>query len=376
MADTTGRDARVERALAQIDGWITESGVSAAAAAVWHRGEVIAERYAGEVTPGVPIDGRTLFALASVTKPVTAAVAMSLVDEGLIGLDEPVTRFVPEFARATVDETGPFEAGRRLIGLRQLLSHTSGLPEDLPPGTLPARGMPDLQAITDALIGQSLVYEPGTQLIYSNAGYALICRVVERVTGHDLWDEARARILDPLGLDDVVARPAGETLDRIPAVIDARNAGTDYEGYNSAYFRGLAMPWAGLCGSAPDLARLAGAFLSGGGPLSCAGSRMMTTDQAGGVSGGVQSMRVTWEPAHWGFGWEVKGGKRRHWTGELTSPATFCHFGATGTLLWADPAHDLALAVLGNRMTTHLWPFVPASRWARLSNAVVAAVDR
>jgi beta-lactamase class C len=57
---------------------------------------------------------------------------------------------------------------------------------------------------------------------------------------------------------------------------------------------------------------------------------MMTADQAGGVSGGVQSMRVTWEPAHWGFGWEVKGAKRRHWTGDLTSPATFCHFGRPG----------------------------------------------
>ena len=370
------RGHRVERALAQIDGWIVDSGVTAAAAAVWHRGEVIAERYAGEVRPGVPVDDRTLFALASVTKPVTAAVAMSLVDEGLIGLDEPVTRFVPEFAKAAGDEPGPFDAGRRLIGLRQLLSHTGGLPEDLPPGTLPARQMPDLGAITDALIEQPLAYEPGTQLTYSNAGYALLGRIIERVAGNDLWDEARDRILDPLGLADVIARPDDALADRIPDVIDARHADTAYAGYNSAYFRGLAMPWAGLLGSAGDLARFAGSFLDGDGPLSSTARRMMTADQAGGVTGGVQSMRVTWEPAHWGFGWEVKGGKRRHWTGELTSPATFCHFGATGTLLWGDPAHDLALAVFGNRMTTHLWPFVPAARWARLSNALVAAVDR
>jgi len=372
----TGRQRGVERALAQIDGWIVESGVTAAAAAVWHRGDVVAERYAGDVRLGKPVDAGTLFSLASVTKPVTAAVAMSLVDEGLIGLDEPVTRFVPEFARTTGDEPGPFDAGRRLIGLRQLLSHTSGLPEDLPPGRLPSRGMPDLSAITDALTGQPLAYEPGTQLIYSNAGFALLGRVVERITGNDPWEEARDRILDPLGLTDIVARPDEAAVYRIPAVSDARNAGTAHEGYNSAYSRGLAMPWAGLVGSAPNLARFAGSFLSGASPLSRTTRSMMTADQAGGVTGGVQSMRVTWEPAHWGFGWEVKGAKRRHWTGELTSPATFCHFGATGTLLWADPAHDLALAVFGNRMTTHLWPFVPAARWARLSNALVAAVDR
>lgn len=70
----------------------------------------------------------------------------------------------------------------------------------------------------------------------------------------------------------------------------------------------------------------------------------------------------------------MKGSKRRHWTGELTSPATFCHFGAAGTLLWVDPVHDLALAVFANRSVAHMWAFILA-RWARLSNAVVAAAD-
>ena len=135
------------------------------------------------------------------------------------------------------------------------------------------------------------------------------------------------------------------------------------------------MPWGGLFGSARDLARFAGAFLPGGPKLlSPAAISLMTSDQARGVSGGVQSMRVVWTPAHWGLGWEVKGDKRRHWTGELTSTRTFCHFGAAGTLLWADPEANTALAVFANRTTTHLWPFVPAARWSRLSNAVIAAV--
>jgi beta-lactamase class C len=97
----------------------------------------------------------------------------------------------------------------------------------------------------------------------------------------------------------------------------------------------------------------------------------MTTDQAG-VPGGVESARVRWPVARWGLGWEIKGEKRQHWTGDLTSPATFCHFGAAGTLLWADPAADLALAVFGNRAVANMWSFI-LSRWARLSNAVVAA---
>jgi CubicO group peptidase (beta-lactamase class C family) len=84
-------------------------------------------------------------------------------------------------------------------------------------------------------------------------------------------------------------------------------------------------------------------------------------------------MRISWERAVWGLGWEVKGHKRDHWTGELTSPNTFCHFGASGTLLWADPDRNVALAVFGNRTVAHLWPLVPA-RWPRLSNAIIAAL--
>ena len=92
-----------------------------------------------------------------------------------------------------------------------------------------------------------------------------------------------------------------------------------------------------------------------------------------GLPGAVQSLHVHWPEAAWGLGWEVKGSKRKHWTGELTSPSTFCHFGASGTLLWADPEHDIALAVFANRTTVKLWPFAPP-RWARLSNSLVSAV--
>ncbi|MCC6792290.1 MAG: serine hydrolase, partial [Thermomicrobiales bacterium] len=128
-------------------------------------------------------------------------------------------------------------------------------------------------------------------------------------------------------------------------------------------------------GSARDLVRFAGAFLPNGPRLlSRASVEWMTSDQVAGVPGGVQSMKVTWSPAYWGLGWELKGAKRRHWTGELTSPRTFCHFGAAGTLYWADPERDIALAVFGNRTTIHLWPFVQA-RWSRLSNALIAALD-
>jgi beta-lactamase class C len=368
---------RFDEALAQIDGWVGPQGVNGAAAVVWRGGAIAAERYAGEARPGVPVGERTIFALASVTKPVTAAAVMTLVEEGLLALDEPIYRFVPEFAPASDSPNADqdLETRRREVTIRHLLSHTSGLPEDLAPGTLRYRDHPDLATMTDAMARLPLRTVPGTDLLYSNAGFALLGRLVERVSGGEFWAETRRRVLTSLGMDDTVARPDADVEDRLALVADTNHTGSDVETYNSAYWRGLAIPWGGLFGSARDLARFAGSFLPAGPRLLAAPTvSQMTSDQARGVSGGVQSMRVTWHPAFWGLGWEVKGDKRRHWTGELTSPRTFCHFGAAGTLLWADPAYDVSLALFANRTTTHLWPFVPAARWSRLSNAVMAAV--
>lgn len=368
---------RFDEALAQIDGWIGPQGVNGAAAAVWRGGEIAAERYTGAARPGVSVDERTMFALASVTKPVTATTVMTLVEAGLVALDEPVYRFVPEFAPASdsPDADPDLEARRREVTIRHVLSHTSGLPEDLAPGTLRYRDRPDLATMTEAMARLPLRTVPGTDLLYSNAGFALLGRLVERVTGGEFWAETHRRVLAPLRLEDTIARPDSGVEQRLALVADTNHAGSEVETYNSAYWRGLAMPWGGLFGSARDLARFAGSFLTGGPRLlSPPAVALMTSDQARGVSGGVQSMRVTWHPAFWGLGWEVKGNKRRHWTGELTSPRTFCHFGAAGTLLWADPTYDVALAVFANRTTTHLWPFVPAARWSRLCNAVLAAL--
>jgi CubicO group peptidase (beta-lactamase class C family) len=373
--------ARLDDALRLIDGWIGPQGVAGAGAAVWRGGRVVAERYAGEARPGVPVDARTIFALASVTKPVTAAVVMTLVQEGAVSLDEPVNRLVPEFAAGPgaggegVDRA--LENQRRTVTVRHLLAHTSGLPEDLGPHQSRYAEKLDIGTIVETLCRLPLKSAPGAQVRYSNAGFAVLARLVEHLTGEPFWDAARRRVLDPLGLADTVARPGPDLEPRLIHLGDVSHAGTDLETYNGAYWRDLALPWGGLFGTPRDLARFAGAFLPGPDAprlLSPAGVALMTADHAAGVPGGIESAKVRWPTAFWGLGWEVKGAKRRHWTGELTSPRTFGHWGYAGTLLWADPERDLALAVFANRSTTHLWPFVPP-RWARLSNALVAASE-
>jgi beta-lactamase class C len=367
------------RALSQVDEWIGPHGVPGLGAVVWSRGEIVAERYAGEARAGVPVTHDILFPLASVTKPVAAATFMTLVDDGAISLDEPVGRLLPEFRAGPVagaeDVDPALERLRPTICARQLLSHVSGLPEDVDPsGSRYGEGA-TIETLIDQMCRLPLQSAPGDELRYSNAGYAVLAGLTAQISGQPFWQLSRSRVLEPLGIRDIVADPAGLPQERVALLADTSHPGTSIESYNSAYWRSLALPWGGLFGTPRDATHFAAAFLpSGERFLSEAATSAMTTDQTMGAPGGVESARVRWDPGRWGLGWEVKGEKRRHWTGDFTSPRTFCHFGRAGTLLWGDPERDLALAVFTNRTVTHMWGFI-LPRWARLSNAVIAAAD-
>src|SRR5688572_12673876 len=120
--------SKIAEALHQIDSWIDPNIVKGAAAVVWLDGKIAAERYAGEAQPGIDVDRRTIFPLASVTKPLTAAAVMALVDAGKCALDEPAGAFVPEFvAHSPHRQQGDtrLEELRKTVTIRQLLSHTA-----------------------------------------------------------------------------------------------------------------------------------------------------------------------------------------------------------------------------------------------------------
>jgi beta-lactamase class C len=367
------------QALSQVDEWIGPHGVPGVGAAVWSCGEIVAERYAGEARDGVSVTHETLFPLASVTKPVSAATFMTLIDAGAMSLDEPVGRHLPEFRAgppAGAEGADPtLERLRPTIGARHLLCHVAGLPEDLGPRDSRYQQGATIEALIDQMCRLPLRSAPGDELRYSNAGFGVIARLTEQLSGESFWQTARNRVLEPIGIRDIIADPAGLALERVAYLADTSHPGTDIETYNSAYWRSLALPWGGLFGAPRDAVRFAASFLpSGERFLSEVATSLMTEDQTMGVRGGVESAKVRWDPGRWGLGWEVKGEKRRHWTGDFTSPRTFCHFGHAGTLLWGDPERDLALAVFANRTVTHMWGFI-LPRWARLSNAVVAASE-
>lgn len=361
-----------------IDRWVDDGIVTGASMAIIHHGELVARHNAGEGTPGQAVTDETLFGLASLSKPITAATFMALCDDDVLDLDLPVVEILPEFG-ANVDvlmANAMLEAQRDSITFRQLLAHTSGLPENTPdslfdPATLGSR---DTQI--DIMMQVPLISSPGEQLRYSNIGPGIAARAAETVSGMPFPRLVNERLLAPMGLENIVLNPSTEHVQRIVHLQDAANPGTNWESYNSAWWQKTAIPWGGYYGTTTDMARFTASFLPRDRRsfLSAASIEAMTKDQIHGVSGGVESMRTMWHPGFWGVGWEIKGSKPKHWTGNLTSPQSWDHWGFAGTLAWADPARDLAVAIFANRSVKSLWMFRP-TRWADMSDDICRVAD-
>jgi CubicO group peptidase (beta-lactamase class C family) len=379
MANVNAIGKKFEIALALIDRWVEEEAVPGAAAAVWHRGTVVAERYVGEARAGVPVTADTLFGLASVSKPFTAAAVIASAENGDLALDAPLSVFVPEFG--SMDSVYQAEAIPQLESLRdevtiqQLLCHISGLPENIGIRHLRMSDQPTLDEMLDVMTNLPLKSAPGERLLYSNVGYGLLALAVERAAEPTFFETLRQKVIAPFNVRGVVFQPTESERERVAHTADAAGAGTPSESYNSRYWQDQAIPWGGYYGTPVAVVEYASAFLPGHERgLRLEAIRRMRKDQTGGVPGGVESAGVHWEHGAWGFGWEVKNDKRHHWTGTRTSVQTFCHWGQAGTLVWADPHRELALAVFGNRTVHKPWPLNPP-RWSELSDAVVDVAD-
>lgn len=396
----------LRRAFALLEGWIVQGVLPGAAALVARGGQVAGEAFLGLADPGSgrTVDATTIWGLASITKPVTATAVMLLVERGRLALDQPVYTLLPEFLDGPA---GDFD--RRAVTLRHLLGHCSGLPGFPPENRGFRRAQRPLADFVRAFLRQPLLFAPGALHYYSNVGIGLAAEIVGRALDGSLGQQAdspaidryhtfvQEAILRPLGMADSAILPPVAWDARIARVADTGQEGTDWEMANSAYYRGLGIPWGGLFSTPRDLIRFVDCFLPAaagrrrlglaagaepGSPLVApATARAMTTiqfappdappDLAPELRDGSPPEQIR-PQVEWGLGWQVKGTKRAHESGDLTSPATFSHVGATGTIAWADPATDIACVLLTNRAMRSGW-HTEGLRMARFANAVVAA---
>jgi CubicO group peptidase (beta-lactamase class C family) len=299
---------------------------------------------AGEDAVGRPMTPESLFPVQSVTKLATALAVLRLVELDKLALDAPLDRYIPEA-----------QAARHDVTIRDLLRHTSGLPNmpaDPPAWTLSL----DWLQWAKACLSSPLEYDPRSRVAYSGVGYCLLGILIGRQVDHTYPDALRQLVLEPLEIDGFI----GEDPDR--PVVQVRydsdeHAGTDLAYANSAFYRSMGFPDGGLVTTAAGALALLDAFL--GSPAGFLGERIRTEaiqNQVGDLGGGVSGY-LDWESSPWGLGPEIRGSKTPHWTPQQADPGSFGHSGDSGCLVWRDDAADLTWVRFGTR--EHPWMLDP-----------------
>jgi CubicO group peptidase (beta-lactamase class C family) len=335
--------------------------VTAASVLVARRGVIVLRGGWGTLAPdagSAKAGPETVYLLASISKPVTYLMLMLLVERGQVSLSDAVQKYLPEFK-------GP---DREKVRVRDLLTHTSGLPDMLPENVKLREANAPLGEFVKGAMTTPLLFEPRTSFSYSSMGTLLAATIVERVAQMPLGQFEQQELFAPLkmkhstlGLGDVpmssTARVQGDSFAQTEKELERYGA-------NSGYLRKLGHPWGGMHSNVDDLGVLLQMFLNGGvyngkRILGRSTVETMTADQN----------RKLGHP--WGLGWALQTPAASSAFGELSSDQTFGHSGATGTVAWADPQRELLCVIL----TTRPWRQDNGFLLRRISNVVQAAIE-
>ncbi len=279
-----------------------------------------------------PVEAGMIYDLASLTKVVgLTTTCMLLVDEGKLALDAPVQRYVPEFRGS----------GKDHVTIRQLLTHSSGLP-----AWRPLYKETESRAAALALADTTSVVAPaGQAFVYSDLGAIVLTQVVERLAGEPLDRLLAERVFGPLGMVATRFRPPAGWSDRIaPTENDTsfrhRLLRGEVHDENAGRLEGLS-GHAGLFSNALDLSRFAAMLLNGGSwdTLQLIRSETVTefTRRQDVVPGSSRAL-----------GWDTPSDGSS--AGTKLSAHAFGHTGFTGTSMWLDPEKDLFIILLTNRV--------------------------
>lgn len=343
--------SRLEKVVNRLELAVRRGEVAGSVVLVKKGGKTLLHRAIGyaDRDAGKKMHRDTLFQVMSMTKPVTAAAVMLCVEDGLLNLDDPVSKFLPSMKDVRFGD----DKARPAPTILHLLTHTSGLDGNDPGGTTDEQKARTTLADYAQLIGtEPLRAQPGTEIRYSGVGISAAAAVVEKVTGVPFDQFVQARIFDPLGMKDTHFFLPVEKRPRLAQVYTG-DVGSLKVFPNDRYREGAKFPngAGGLYSTATDMAAFISSFLgprtasigwpvpeggvnvSGvlglGNPLlSPAATRMMTSIQTGDLPMDNGRERG------FGLGWVIT---RRSPVGTTLRPAgSFGHTGAFGTEYWAD----------------------------------------
>ena len=400
VADFSAVSAAIEKA-------IGEKKLPGAVLVVGHGGKVVFEqaygvrKYAGE--PGLdgkpsaaePMTVDTIFDMASLTKCLaTATAVMQLVEEGKVDVDAPVVKYLPEFG----------VNGKEKVTVRELLTHYSGLPEDVSLKDTWGLAAPDKAEGIRRAMESGLRSVPGTKFVYSDVNFITLGAMVEKVSGEELDVYAERNIFVPLGMThtfyhpfaktcgpavkvgsavELGPKPVGRIMTMCPAATWSpysavpETAPTQHDNEGTAetnpdfdhLLRGTVHDpttrrmggvagHAGVFSTAEDVAKFAQALLdrlagrASDFPLKRETLELMSRpEQPGTALGGATIFTADGKPttgvAVRGFGWDINSAFSRP-RGEVFPIGSFGHTGFTGTSLWMDPESDTYVVLLAN----------------------------
>lgn len=355
-------EQRLDQRLAEdmADGRVGGTGL-----AVIQNGEVIYKKYHGNFSyaTGEALTDengdRTIFRLASMTKPITAVATLIQVARGKLELDRPITDLLPAYGDMWVGELKDGqvvakEPAKRLLTPRMLLSHQNGLHAgEL--GNLQGLGTDeqhsDLAHIVDYFATLKLDFQPTEAQMYSpTAAFDVCARLVELTSGMPYNEFVKKEIFEPLGMGDTTFTPTEEQWSRFIRMhtrTETEGGGVSGDGptHPGCIFESFPLTWfsggAGLCSTLPDYMKFA-EMLVGGGRLPD-GTELVPEAL-------IREMGTPWVPfevmpawERWGLGVRVITDER-HWL----PVTTFGWSGAYGSHFWVDPVHHITAVYMKN----------------------------
>ena len=305
-------EKKLEQAANLMGKWVSDGRVHGATIFVTQGHKVFSRSF------GLATSESSVFRLASITKPMTAAAVMTLVDKDEIKLEDRVVKYFPQFGGEERDT----------VTIRNLLTHSAGLPDMLGNDEMLRMHHAPLSAFLEGTFKAPLKFKPGSQYSYSSMGFLLASEIARKVTGVTFAKFIEKEVFRPLGMSKTSlglgARAKSEILplQAAPALTDAARKSWESWNWNSEYWFKLGAPWGDAMGSASDIARFYAEFLNlSGNILKPATEHLMITNQS---SDGVKASGL-------GFDLPPNAGS------PACSPRTFGHNGSAGTLSWADP---------------------------------------
>lgn len=212
---------------------------------IWAKGYGVSDLEAKTpVTPG------TIFRVGSITKLFTATAVLHLRDAGKLRLDDPVAKHLPWFTVKSSFEGAPE------VTVRQLLTHTSGLPREAAFPYWTTHDFPTREQVREAVPGQDAIFAPASRYKYSNLGMALLGEIVAAVSGESWADYLQAHVFSPLGMTSSSAAPADEHFHRMTTAY-LRRQGDGSRGIADYYETRAIAPAANIVSTVEDLARFA-----------------------------------------------------------------------------------------------------------------------